>query len=202
MRLVSELIRIDTSNPPGNEEAAVQLPRGRVEEGGHKVRDLPGHTGPGEHTGAAARQAERRARGAPRPSRCGAGIGRGLGRAALQRGRAGRLRLWQGCHRHEVAGDLPPACLRGTGARGYRARERRDFSGHRRRGSGRKSRGRAYAGQGGGSIRCILCVERRWMYHRRGWSDSCPGFRSRKKDMPVHDQGDGYRRPRIHAHQG
>ena len=61
VKLLSDLIRIDTSNPPGNEEAAVQFLEALLLKEGIKARDILARAATGKHP----REAERKKRGSP-----------------------------------------------------------------------------------------------------------------------------------------
>ena len=61
VKLLSDLIRIDTSNPPGNEEAAVQFLEALLRAGGHKGGGFLARAPTGEHPREAEREKERAA---------------------------------------------------------------------------------------------------------------------------------------------
>ena len=142
--LLQAYLRVDTTNPPGNERRAADFFKEIFDREGieSRIYDLGNGRAnilarlPGNGTlppAPAAQPPRRRARG-----------GGALDRAAVLRGDPGRLRLGARRHRHEGHGDLPARDDAAAQALGRAARPRRALprDGRRRGGQGGRRRAR------------------------------------------------------------
>ena len=197
--LLQELIRIDTANPPGNEEQAQRLLAETLTAAGFDCELLAAEPGRPE-PGRAAGRGERRADAVPAGPRRH-GPGRSL-RVEL-RSLGGRRRE-RGDTRPGRSGHEGPG--RRRGGRRRRARPRRlapprgraPGRRHRRRGDGSRGRG-AVALQGASRQGAVRLRAQRGRGHlvRARWAAVLPALRGREGTVPVLDPSAGRRRPRL-----
>ena len=139
VRLLQELIRLDTTNPPGNETLAAELLRDYLEARGRRVCALRAHAGAGEPRRAYPGQRRRPVARAALAHRCRARRPARVGARAVRRRPRRRRGLGAWRARHEgrgccVCGRARDACARGLARVG-----RPDLHRRGRRGGGRRT---------------------------------------------------------------
>ena len=125
--LLQELIRVDTTNPPGNETAAAELLRDYLEDERRRVRALREGAGAREPRRADSRPRRRAEAALPVAHRRRPRRRVRMDRRPVRRRAARRRDLGSRRARHEGPGRGERRCDRLAGARGLRARRRPDL---------------------------------------------------------------------------